>query len=253
MTSEYPVPLARRSSLHRASLAFYIIDDFTNMPVKVGRIFVHIPNVPAPVRKDDGYYVFIDLEEGEYTVHFFSDIYCQMTLEKVRVRYDQTCPVLTVRMMPGISYHLPRNAARVEGMAPPNSLIWAAFQTNDGRLKLLYDYNGGNIIRIFAGEDKSLEGRSFWIQEKEFFKIVQTLDSNERAYLLDHELKNKYARNTSRLIPVSWTQSDDHGRFFFSFYGIDGNGIHCKIGIQGSQQERCTLTLYAGKTEKAVL
>lgn len=244
----YPGQSRRSGFTRKASLVFYVLDDFTGRPVPEKCVFVQIPGMKAPIRKNEGYYVFMDLEDGDYTVYINGDQYCQTVLEDVKVREDQECPVITVRMMPGPRYRLPQDTARITGEAKPYSFVCAIFKPESGMQKLLYDYDGGQLIRIFTSDTKSLDGRSFCIQNKEFFTIRNTINQEERVYLMDHELKNTYKRGKTKLYSVLWTQADEDGKFFLAIYGIGENGLECSVGLGKEKKKLQKVTVHAQET-----
>lgn len=238
----------RSGFTRKASLIFYVLDDFTGIPVPEKRVFVRIPGMKAPIRKNDGYYVFMDLEDGDYTVHISGDLYCQTVLEDVRVSEEQECPVITVRLMPGPSYRLPQNTARIIGEAAPYSFICAVFKQENATQKLLYDYDGGQLIRIFSSDAKPLDGKSFCVQNKEFFTIINTLDNDERVYQMDHELEGAYKRGATKLYSVLWAQADENGKFFMAIYDIGKDGLECSVGLGNGKKKLQKVIVHAQET-----
>lgn len=232
----------------KASLVLYVLDDFTGISIPEKRVFVRIPGKKAPIIKKDGYYVFTDLEDGDYTVYISGDLYCQAMLKDVKVREDQKCPVITVRVMPGPGYQLPQNTARILGEAAPYSFVCAVFKPESGMQKLLCDYDGGQLIRLFSSDTKSLDGRSFCVQNKEFFTIQNTVNREECVYLMDHELKNTYKRGETKLYSVLWAQANENGKFFLAIYGVGEGGLECRVGLGQEKKKLQKVIVHARET-----
>ena len=137
-------------------------------------------------------------------------------------------------MMPGPLYRLPDNAVSIKGNALPGSRVRAVFKPESNPLKLLYDYKDGEIIRIFSQEIKAMDGRSFTINDKENFTIIQTLDLEERAYLMDRELKSSYKKGSSRIYLVEETLAKENGAFFMTARCFGRGATCCRIEMEGS-------------------
>ena len=209
----------------KVALALYVIDDLTNDPIPRGRIQASIAGMAPPIYKEDGWLCFMDLPEGSYTVFLEGAVYQKNELEiyiggdgptdaGISKNSGAGCPVITVRMMPGPSYRMPDNAVCIFGQAAPGSEVRAVFKPAGTPLKLLYDYKEGLLIRIFSSEMKSLDGRSFSMDEKEIFSVRQTIDEDERIYLMDRELKGSYKKGKARIYLAGKTRADEKGNFY---------------------------------------
>ena len=232
------------------SVAFvlYVIDDLTNLPIARGQLRAHIPGMEPPVYKEGGWICFLDLPAGSYTAVVEGPAYQRqwVTAEVKGNAGEEGCPVITVRMMPGMSYRLPQNAVCLFGQALPGGCVRAFFKPEGNVIKLLYDYEKGKLIRIFSTEMKSLDGRSFCLDEKEFFTVLQTVDENERIYLMDRELSKPYKRGTASLCLAGRTAADKNGDFWLVSRCCGRGNIACTVDIPGSGLSPQTLTISPG-------
>ena len=122
----------------------------------------------------------------------------------------------------------------------------ALFKPEGNVIKLLYDYEKGKLIRIFSTEMKSLDGRSFCLDEKEFFTVLQTVDENERIYLMDRELSKPYKRGTASLCLAGRIAADKNGDFWLVSRCFGRGNIACTVDIPGSGLSPQTLTISPG-------
>ena len=79
------IVLANENIISKLSLAVSLIDDYTkNQPV--GRVNVSIKECYIEAeRNPSGYYIFLDLKQGEYSIHVKSDYYYEELIEGVDV------------------------------------------------------------------------------------------------------------------------------------------------------------------------
>ncbi len=98
------------------SVAIWLIDDYTQRePIGKSKVAIMEGNVKA-IRNPSGYYVFNDLEAGEYEVIIESRFYFS---EKIGVNIphsDQKMPVIEITLTPKPSYPFPGYATLVRGV-----------------------------------------------------------------------------------------------------------------------------------------
>lgn len=203
----------------RMSLAVQLVDGFTDRAV-ASSVVVRIDNAPAPIRKPDGYYVFLNAEGPEATLRILSQQYEEHVETVCLSSLDPLEPVVKIRLQPNRHYPFPRGTTCVEGKAAPGGriLIWCPEMT--GYLRLMEDYKKEEQeIRLFHPAQSDLEGKSFRITETagekgEIFTIRKLSDAGEERYLLDGALQNPYGKMTARIYPVLALKADETGRFF---------------------------------------
>ena len=202
----------------RISLAVRLVDDFTNRAVE-RNVIVRADNVPAPVRKTDGYYVFMNIQEKTVTLHVLSNEYepCEETIDLSTL--DPLQPVVKIRLRPGRGYPFPRGTTCIEGTAAPGRKMLAFCPEMTGYLRLLEDYNGGKDreVCLFHPSKTDLEGKSFCIsvqdgKTEESFTIQSRAE--EDRYFLRETMKNSYGKMTARIFPALKLTADESGKFF---------------------------------------
>lgn len=227
----------------KAAFALEVIDDLKNIPVKAGSVSVRLSGGQIPIVKADGYYVFMDLEPGKYTVCLFGAIYQPAQVE---IAVDGgPCPVVAVRVMPGQKYPLPHGGTRLMGNTVPGSEVRLVYSCSLRPLKLLYDYEGGPLIRIFTPSVQLLDGRELCIDNREFFKIIQTVDSDARIYLMDQALHGAYKKGEAGLSYVTRVKANERGWYFMAL--PDHGTLDGFIEIPGKAGSRRKLMLDDGE------
>lgn len=231
----------------RVAFVLSAVDDLTNRQIGHERIRALIPGYPPPIYKSDGWICFTGLLEGEYTVILTGSLYQTKTIKvQVTDRKDGPCPVMTVRMMPGPGYPLPKNCVSIAGKAVPGSSIRAVFKPEGSALKLLYNYESGRIIRLFSQDMKVLDGRCFVIGDREYFTITETLDENERVYMMDRELEKSYKKGTSKIYLTGQATADEKGDFYMAVRCFGRGKTRCRIGMNEGEQDPLEISIKPG-------
>lgn len=198
----------------KASLVLQIIDDFKNLPVRRDLVKVRLADGRRPLARADGYFIFMDLLPGIYTISISGYVY--QPVQMAVVLDGGPCPVIPVRVMPGRAYPLPRGGIRLMGNTVPGSEVQFVYSCTSRPLKLLYDYEGGTMIRLFTPTTKLLDGRELCIDQKEFFKIIQTVDGDAKIYRMDRVLSDTYKKGAAHLSYVTRVKADARGWFFMA-------------------------------------
>lgn len=253
----------------RASLVFYVVDDFTGHPVPAGGAELTIKMQeqeekkaePASaflqagpdrllIRRDDGYFIFMNLENGSYEVSITGRYFYE---KKVRVDLpgnNKLCDVIPVRLVPNQHYPFPASAVCLEGYGEPNIRLQLLIRQEGKEFKLLSDYKEEKIIQLFSLEKKELDGRSFLIDDKEYFTVEQTLDREKQLYRMKEPLKGAYKKNEARIVPVMEVDTDEKGYFLalcsmFTESAISAKDTICTI--KSGNQVLAELKLLPGK------
>lgn len=227
----------------KVSLVLQIIDDLKNLPVRPGLVKVRLADGRRSLARKDGYFIFMDLAPGSYTICISGYVYQPVQLE---VTLDGgPCPVMAVRVMPGQTYPLPHGGTRLMGNTVPGSEVQLVYSCSLRPLKLLYDYEGGSLIRIFTPSAQLLDGRELCIDQKEFFKIIQTVDGDEKLYLMDKALNGSYKKGEARLSYVTRVKANGRGWYFMAL--PDHGTLDGFIEIPGKAGRRRELLLDDGE------
>lgn len=253
----------------RASLIFYVLDDFTGHPAPAGGVcltikrqagaaekaepasaFLQVGSDRLLIRKDDGYFIFMNLEKGSYEVSITGNYFYEKKIRVDLPEENKFSDVIPVRMAPNRHYPFPVSAVCLEGYGQPCTRLQLLIRQEGKEFKLLSDYNGGKMIQLFSLEKKELEGRRFLIDDKEYFTVEQTLDKEKQLYRLKEPLNGFYKKNESGVVPVMETDTDEKGYFLAACStvtepAISAKGIVCTI--KSENQVLAELKLFSGK------
>lgn len=250
--------------LRKAAFVLNVIDDFENTPVKPGQVTVKLEDGRRPIQKADGYFVFMDLQPGKYRIHLSGPMYQPVWTE---LETDgRCCMVAAVRMLPGKAYPLSGGSCRITGNTAPGAFVRFIYTRAQGPLKLLYDYEDGTIIRIFSTMAAALDGRMLCISDnenpaeckrsaagKEFFTIRQTLDTEERVYLMDRALSSSYKKGTAHISYTTQVQADEYGEFFMAVANSGDGKLKGILEIPGKEISQKVVELDGGQQLKVNL
>lgn len=234
--------------IRKASLVIYVLDDFNGRPLKPNQVHIRIEGEKSPVGKDDGYFVFMNLLNKAYIVSLEGYGFHRQEIAVDLTGSSVICPVITVRLTPNQCYPLPRAAACVEGYADPLSIIRIGIKRPGKSYKLLYDYPGERIMRIYSPDSRELDGRMFMIQETELLSIEYTVDREERIYQLKAPLASGCKKAGTGMIPVMETIADENGYYFTAVKGISAQDTGCTADIYRDAGSGESVVLIPGKT-----
>lgn len=246
----------------KLSLAVQVIDDFTGLPITTGDVRVEAAQMFAPpVRKADGYFLFMNSPESVLDITARSWAYYPAALRVELAQLDQLNPVVKLRLTPNRSCRLPLQTTCLDGVAPAGSTV-QVFCENDPRpLRLLYDYRckgegGGYEIRLYDPAQNDLEGRGFVLLRKddenpEFF-TVQSATREEGGYLLSAPLKLDAKKAGTTILPLMTVQAEENGRFFLPIKPIAVKTCVCRVrwSVSGDKWQERSIELEPGKVTR---
>ena len=202
-----------------ASLVVLLVDDFTGKTITGGSVRVSIAEQKPPVRKNEGYYVFINLPVGELEVTAEGGVYETKRI-MVTTGTDGNQQVLRLRLTPGRAYPIPADATSVEGVAEPNSTVYIISRERAGAMKLLYDYDpageSNGVITVFHPTGEDISGRQLFVegnaQQTELFRLGEAL-AEDGAYALGKALVHMYKKIGTTIYPAFSATVNDKGEF----------------------------------------
>lgn len=259
------------------SLVIAAVDDFTGRPVSRGRLRVWIDGERPPMAKEDGYYIFTNLRGASPVIHLEGPVFHRQDIvfdERKRIQYEGK--VLKVRMIPNHAYPIPRGTTCIQGHAIPDSTVLAYNKTLNKPLRLLYPYTAGQEeIGIFHPDEMDLEGKKFYIRNKEGTQqeILQiaghpaessaiaeatatagasaTAQSEEKnkknLYQLYLPLAYSYRKIGTEIFPVYMSKADQSGDFYLPAAGVYTDTAVFAFWLEGSELEQKEMELISGK------
>lgn len=262
MAIEWNVGAARVRTRRRVSAAVLVIDDFTGQPVLGSRVSVMAAGMlKKPVRKEDGYFLFLDCPGPSLEITVNAWAYHGRTVRVDLAALPTLRPVVKIRLTPNRNYSIPRQTTCVEGTAPPGTCI-RVFCENDPRpLRLLYDYvkNEGEecIIRLYDPTSSDLEGKQFALlrkgeSEADFFEVREMRDTVEGCCLMSAPLSRDCKKAGATVLPVSTAQADEKGAFFLPLAAIAVKEYSCRIfwAAPGCDWQELSMELECGRVTR---
>ena len=167
----------------RVSLAVQVIDDFTGLPVTSADVQVEAAQIRTkPVRKGDGYFIFMDSPEPILDITVRSWAYHPAGVRVELGPLTRLNPLVKIRLTPNRSCKLPPQTTCLEGRAPAGSTVQVFCENTPRPLRLLYDYScsgpeEGRFIQLFDPAQNDFEGMrgdlaGFFLQINELLSLV---------------------------------------------------------------------------------
>ena len=235
----------------KVSLALLPIDDFTGRIIKGSQLRVYLKeeNISS-IRKQDGYHVFCNLSGSETEVCLEGPLY-QKQILRLPIGQEKS-KIYPVRMLPGISYPLPKGTTTVSGTLPEGSVLRLFTSGQKRSYKLLNDYDPsiqGEELSLFRPFEMSLEGKTMCIRDKEknheFFKIT---DRKGNICILEHPLSKTYQKIGTGVYPVHEITGGEDGNFRLPINDLTGTEMCIGFLVRAGKEERtCEIALMAGK------
>lgn len=212
---EYGVCTSR--SVRTVSLVVTAVDDFTGRVITGSNVRVWIDGAKPPIKKQDGYHVFMNLPAGMHTVHAEGGFYnrCSFTCRVEEGTYTN----LKLRMTPGRNAPLEAGTAVIEGSAPSGSRVRIRAAERQLAYKLLTDVKAGDTkAAIYHPDGADIEGKLLCIcaqsGEETYIRVLRCTDTGRAEYLLDGSMPCDFQKIGTLVFPVSESMADSRGRFF---------------------------------------
>lgn len=239
----------------KVSLAVQVMDGFTARPITGAGCRLRIAGAGPPLVRREGYRVFVNLPEGEWTLHIESPCYYPKTLTVKPGELEPGSPVIKVRMMPDSTYPVPPGATGVRGRAGAGRLVQLVCRDKGGHYKLLLEYDRPGLshsIAIYNPDGLDLDGRRFLIEDREgvkreYFTILHTAAGEDKCSRMDRALEHSYKKIGARVTPVYTTRADQYGNFFLIFPQGERAGGEYDVSEEGPGGRRTPVILEAGR------
>lgn len=244
-------------SFRQLSLVVSVTDAFTGKIIQSNDLRVSIANEPDPLKKAEGYFVFINLSTKQVNLCIQEPRYTTQVIPLCLTELPIEEPLLHVRLSPGLHYPFPSDTTYLFGKAPIGSFIRLLYsQTACDTIFLKTDYTKNSPqIALYAPSPSSLCGNTFCIRNsdgiQEFFTITTLANAKEGLYILTAPLSNNYNCQNARIFSVFTTKSDDTGTYFLPFRLPNSEAeTICQIFCSGKKQKKEELRLKAGERKE---
>ncbi len=226
----------------RLSKIILLLDAFSEEPVERG-VQIQTRQGKKPVAKSSGYFLFLDMEQEEFTVEITSPLY---RTRRICLRADGGREAEEIFLYPSPAYPVKPGTTIICG----EILSWENFvagkaggrhvkgfrvETGGGTIRtgilrvhleeegqegrLLADYEKGSTeISLFMRGTYSTGKRSWYIKEKEtnrgeYFQ-VRPFAAAPETYCLSSELKADYRKREARIYPAWECPVGDNGEYY---------------------------------------
>ena len=236
-----PTAVPRIRLKRKVSVAVMVVDDFTGRPISDASLTVRAAQMlEPPVRKPDGYFVFLDAPTQVLDITARAWTYHPAAIRVEPGSLPQLFPVVKLRLTPNRRYRIPTDTTCLEGRAAPGAQL-RVICTNDPRpMRLLYDYTlkgpmDGRLIQLYDPSASDLEGRQFALIRKtepvpEFFMVQQLAEGEEEgACVLTAPLSKGYKKAGTTILPVYTVEADEQGDFFLPLHTPAVKVCKCRI------------------------
>ena len=210
-------------SVRTVSLVVTAVDDFTGRVITGSNVRVWIDGAKPPIKKQDGYHVFLNLPVGEHIVLAEGGFYnrCSFACRVEEGRYTS----LKLRMTPGRNAPLEAGTAVIEGSAPAGSLVRIRAAERQLAYKLLTDVKAGDTrAAIYHPDGADIEGKLFCFcaqsGEEAYIRVLRRSEAGRADYLLDGPVPMDFAKIGTLVFPVSESMADSRGTFFVPLRNI---------------------------------
>lgn len=241
MKSDWNAERITRIHLRRkVSLAVLVVDDFTGRPILTPDVAVSAAGVlERPVRKGDGYFLFLDSPAPVLEVSVRAWAYHPAAVRVELAGLSPLRPVVKLRLTPNRNYSIPNETTCLEGTAPAGTEIRVLCENDPRPLRLLCDYEtagaeDGRLIRLYDPASSDPEGREFALLRKgesdpEFFTVREAAACEEGGCLMAAPLGRPCKKAGATVLPAAGARADAEGRFFLPLRTLAVKTYQCRI------------------------
>jgi hypothetical protein len=247
-------------SLHMSSsLIVLVIDDYSNKVVISSGLSVEVEGEKKPIRKPDGYYVFLNLKNKAANLTIRCNTYYTEKRSVDLTQLKNTDPVIKIRVKPNKYYPALHQATCLQGIGKPGCEVRVVCEDAMKHFRLLYDYNKDDMkdeIAIYNPDNNDLEGKLFQIMDKdrkhkEMFCAVKSKETQNSLYKIEPPLKNTYQKVGTKILPVFSSKTDSNGEYFIMINNINEDSAKCRCEIAGDKTITKDIILKTGKINKS--
>ncbi len=249
----------------KLTAAIQVIDDFTGRPVDSSDVQVRVAqSLKRPIRKADGYFLFLDLEAQTLDITVEAWAYHAAQLRVETGSLSALYPVVKLRLTPNRNYRIPQKTTCLEGNISPGTQVRVFCENDPKPLRILYDYQcrgpmDGRLLQIYDPLGGDLGGRQFALlgrgeQEPEFITVQETLDSMEGGCILAEPMGRDHKKAGTTVLPLFAASADERGHFFLPLKQIPVKEYVCRVCWRqpGEPWQETKMTLESGRVSKFV-
>ena len=129
----------------RVSIVVLPIDEYTGKVPELKNVYIRIPGEKSPIKKPEGYHVFVDVVKRQFNIKVGGRIYRDRVIPIDLDNYDNKTLIETINLTPSKKYSFIPGTTFISGEAGPNVNIYIL--CNSGFCnphKISFDYNCEN-------------------------------------------------------------------------------------------------------------
>lgn len=222
------------SRIHiRVQAVISVVDDFTGRPVETGLVRMEMPGGTRVIQKPGGCFAVIDYPSRKMEFDISSPIYETAHVKADMDAFDEACPMICIRLVPGHCYPMPEGITSIEGRINPGETVLAVCVEQAHPMRLLYDYDkkkDGQSIRIYHMPGEMLEGRRLALVSEgkllEYMEISKK-ENEEGLYRLKSPLSKNYKKTGIHICRINRGKAAGNGFFRIPLAEVPAEGCEC--------------------------
>lgn len=223
-----------QSRIHiKVQAVILVLDDFTGKPVDSKLIRLGIPGGTRVIPKPGGCFAIIDYPSRLMEFDISSPIYDTVHICEDLEAFEESCPMISVRLIPGRRYPIPEGITSLEGYAAPTETLMAVCIEQARPMRLLFDYDrkkDRESIKIYHMPGEVLEGRRFALVSGKTVPECMEISKKEQEeglYRLKTPLTKNYKKTEISICRISRGKSTDNGYFRIPLANVPAEGCMC--------------------------
>lgn len=238
----------------KISMVIRLLDDYTGEEISTGEITLEEKRIDA-INKKDGYYVFVNLEPGIYTVQIQAPYYLETAQEVEVSDLSSSFPVVTLRLKHKLGsprlYHATCIQGQVEteiGRHLSSQRVYIYLKPSLHQIRLMEKIKkGSRKMRLLIRPTDEMDGQmiGFDIENsKELHHTIDFYDRESSTFRLKEPTQQEYEAKTS-IYPMWELKTDEYGRFILPVKERYMDEKKMTIGIQsrwGNGEKTAELT-----------
>ncbi|GGG77777.1 hypothetical protein [Paenibacillus radicis (ex Gao et al. 2016)] len=220
----------RNRMITRCSLVVRLVDVWTRKTPGAQEVSVSLEgDVKRPIRKDDGSYLFLDVETDYAFLEVLSTHYLPVRQELTLSSLNRISPVVTVPLLPSRFYPQASGSTGLRSRVldpagrPAAEALITAYATDEaaarGRLSQELAEPGDTWLKAGSWQGASTAGEAFLLRSREAEELVQLAELAPGGMIrLEKPLRNAHRRG-ALLLPAVSTRSGSDGAIILPFRG----------------------------------
>lgn len=230
------------------SIAVQLVDSFTNRPIALP-MRVESSSEKSPIRKAEGYYIFVDFMGQELTLQISGHGYYPLCVTLPTRKKQETLRVHRLFLTPNEACSFAGRLTCIYGIAPAGATVQGCCYRDKRVKRLLADCPQGTEEVQILTQGEELEGRllcalSTRNQVLDTLHLAYVLDEEQGRFALASPLQETLRKVCTKLVSLRETTADEQtGEYFLPLL----------VNQQGEEQFYLQMTAPNGKTTQQEL